>query len=883
MNWVSKLHISLLFFAGTVVGWSQQPQEPAAEPEEEAQEVPAEAVSVPVPEQRTQLNLARQTNSASGESQRNENNRVNPLDTATERELTRRIGATVTIVPQFQADRNYFASEYGRSPDAPIHLTGSGAGRKLHGTMWENHENSITSARSFFQVGSVLPARDNDYGLRLTGPLWKSMAWSLDASQQKSRGMVNGNVLVPKLNERSPLTTDPKMYALIQSWMNAYPTTAPNLPLLDPRALNTNAPQRVNTNTFGGRVDAPVGKNDALALRWASTVQNVKAFQLVAGQNPDSDVHNHRGTATWRKTISPRLLVTLSTLFDRTTTSIRPDPTSPAYRINTNNVLQTIGNDTDVPARRIQNVFRYAGALEGTHGDHHWRAGGEMVRQQTNSQEQEFLRGVFTFQSAFGNDALTNMRKGLATNYQQTIGDTYRGYRVRKWVAYVDDQWKVTDKLNLHIGLRWEPMQKPTEVNHRETMPFGCACGTLAPRFAFAYRLPRKWGVLRGGYAMDYGQLFPATFGQLRMNLPIAARMTINSPDLLNPLGGITVADLGPNFRSAFFDIANNLGLPYEHTYNFSWEWKSSRGMQLTMGYVGSRAHRLYETLYNNRAAKVADLSQMTTGTVNARRPDQTKYDVLRVHNGAKSYFDAARVTLTIPQWHGFSGEASYWFSKAIDFGTDYTSTVSGSTNRQGRSPSQFGVHDSMKGLASFDQPHALLFRGSYQTPRIYNRFAKALIGQWSVNGVWLLKTGTPFTLETGADGPGFGNVDGQQSDRPMLLDPSILGRVIGNPDTSEALMPRSAFGYITPGQEVGNLGRDVFRRGKITNVNTSIERNWKLPNEWGLQLRAESVNLFNTPQFDMPVITVSSPVFAKITNTLNGGRVFHFRLQLQF
>jgi hypothetical protein len=188
-----------------------------------------------------------------------------------------------------------------------------------------------------------------------------------------------------------------------------------------------------------------------------------------------------------------------------------------------------------------------------------------------------------------------------------------------------------------------------------------------------------------------------------------------------------------------------------------------------------------------------------------------------------------------------------------------------------------------MKGLASFDQPHALLFRGSYQTPRIYNRFASAVVGRWNVNGVWLLKNGTPFTLETGADGPGFGNVDGQQSDRPTLVNPSVLGRTVGNPDTAEQLMPRSAFAYITPDQYAGNLGRNVFRRGKITNVNTSIERSWTLPHDWALQLRAESVNLFNTPQFDTPVSTLSSPTFAKITNTLNGGRVFHFRLQLQF
>ena len=861
----------LLLFAGNV--WAQ------------AAPVKADtAPSAPVADQRTQLNLAGQTNTSTGESQRNENVRINPIDTNTERELTRRIGATVTLVREFQSDRNYFASEYGRNPDAPLHLSAPGAAsRRIHGTLWENHQNSLTSARSFFQVGGVLPARDNDYGVRLTAPLWRNVMLSLDGSQQKSRGMVNGNILVPRADERTPLTTDPRAYAVIASWLAAYPAQQPNLPLLDPRALNTNAPQRIDTNTASARIDAPIGKRDSLALRYQTTVQEVKAFQLVAGQNPDSDVHNHRGTATWRRVFTPQVIAQFSMGFERTTTAIRADPTSPPYRITTTNVIQTIGNEIDVPNYRYQTMFRPAAGIEGTHGNHHWRAGGEMVRIRMNSLEQEFYRGAFTIQNGFGADAVTNLRRGLANTYQQTIGSTYRGYRVRRWVAYLDDTWRATSRLTAYIGLRYEPMQRPTEVNHFEVLPFDCACGALAPRIGFAYRMPAQWGVVRASYSLDYGQMLPATFGQIRMNLPHAARLNLNTPDILDPLGGRTVADLGPNFRSGAYDIANNLGLPYAHTYNFSWEFRSARGVQLQLGYVGSRAHRMFETLYNNRAVKVSNPALITAATVNDRRTDQTRYDVLRIHNGGKSYFDAARVTLLLPSNHGFSSEVSYWFSKAFDFGTDYTSTVSGSTNRQGRSPSEFFVHNSMKGLASFDQPHALLYRGAYQTPALARPWQRAWIGRWNFAGVWLLKSGTPFVLDVGSDSPGFGNVDGQQNDRPNLLDPAVLGRIIGNPDTAQALLPRSAFGYLSIFQYTGNLGRNTFRRGKIANVNVSVDRTWTLARDWALQLRAESINLLNTPQFDTPNNVLTSPTFGKITNTLNGGRVFHFRLTLQF
>jgi hypothetical protein len=147
---------------------------------------------------------------------------------------------------------------------------------------------------------------------------------------------------------------------------------------------------------------------------------------------------------------------------------------------------------------------------------------------------------------------------------------------------------------------------------------------------------------------------------------------------------------------------------------------------------------------------------------------------------------------------------------------------------------------------------------------------------------VVLLKQGTPFNLTT-LDGPGFGNVDGNGGDRPNLLDPSILGRTIGNPDTSVALLPRTAFSFIRAGAETGNLGANVFRKGPIRNVNAAITRTWKTPHETQIVLRGESINLLNTPQFAEPGAILGTPEFGYITNTLNDGRAFRFNLAFQW
>ena len=148
------------------------------------------------------------------------------------------------------------------------------------------------------------------------------------------------------------------------------------------------------------------------------------------------------------------------------------------------------------------------------------------------------------------------------------------------------------------------------------------------------------------------------------------------------------------------------------------------------------------------------------------------------------------------------------------------------------------------------------------------------LLSNWTANAVVLLKQGTPFSVTT-LDGPGFGNVDSNGGDRPNLLDTSILGRTAGNPDTSVARLPRSAFGFIAPTEEAGSLGVNTFRKGGIRNVNASVSRAFELGTGTKLTFRAESINVLNTPQFAEPGTILGTPEFGFITNTLNEGRTF--------
>src|SRR6266852_4896646 len=184
---------------------------------------PVEVEQQPVQVKRTDLNLLGATDSTAGESRRNENVQFNLIDNNALKYLNIRLGTNATIVTEFQPERKYFGTEFGNNPAGLIHLEPRKQPRDFHGGVFLTHSNSILTARSFFQVGGVKPAHENDYGFTAGIGLWQGAHLSANGSQQKLSGSVNGSVLVPLANERTPLTNDPAVYGLIQRWIDAYP------------------------------------------------------------------------------------------------------------------------------------------------------------------------------------------------------------------------------------------------------------------------------------------------------------------------------------------------------------------------------------------------------------------------------------------------------------------------------------------------------------------------------------------------------------------------------------------------------------------------------------------------------------------------------------
>ncbi len=797
---------------------------------------------------------------------RNENVAVYLIDTNAAKEVAIRAGSQVALVTEAAVESNFFAADQGRASSGGFTFNPPARPNGWHGELYHRHQNSVLNARTFFQVGSVQPGRQNAYGGRATGDLGKAGYLTVNLGQRKVRGMVNGNVLVPLLSERTSTSPDPAVRAVINRYFQAYPAVAPNRTDFDSRALNTNSPQRIDETDFNVRYDTAVKTRNRLGFYYAVNHQNIDAFQLVAGQNPDTDLKNHTARVTL-----VRGGLQMTAQFQRSLSLLVPEPNAVGPRIRFGFQIEELGPDSGFPVDRAQNTFRYGFAytkpLRG--GRHQLYAGGDYQRLQLNGIEANNIRGYYQFQNNFGRTSIENFRFGTPSVYEVVLGDMARGFRQSSGNLYVADRIKLTSTLQLYVGLRYSPEGSPYEVSGRGDVPYGCDCNNLAPRVSLAWRMKNGW-TSRAMYSLNYAPIPPVTYQQVRSNTPYARNITINNPDLLNPLRDLAVS--AANQQSAINVLSPDLRTPYSHLYSLVVERQTaSRGM-LRIGYTGSRSMKLLTGVVLNRALPHPTIPY-TTATINERRPDPLVGEVRSVQNNGIAYYDGAQVSYDLPYRRGFTANVSYTFGKAIDTGVDYTATAANRDMLNGRAQYQYNQIGDRRGLSNFDAKHAVGLRWLYDLP-------------WQglqLSGVSAFRTGTPFTLYIGSDAPGFGNVDGSGGDRPNILDPSILGLTIGHPDTAPLILSRDKFSYLTPPGQQGSLGRNVMRKARIANWNLAVQKAWRLPTarETTLQLRGEAYNGFNTPQFDEPQRNLSSPAFGKITNTLNDGRVFQLGLRV--
>jgi hypothetical protein len=444
---------------------------------------------------------------------------------------------------------------------------------------------------------------------------------------------------------------------------------------------------------------------------------------------------------------------------------------------------------------------------------------------------------------------------------------------------------------------------------------------------------------LRGGYGLYHGRIFQSVFSQtgasLRTNPPEAISLTFTTaPNVLNltdPSLGFVFTPGPQAARHAETLAAPGLGMPHTHQWNLSLErtlpWRSTLRLTYSaaMGrglirYAPANLAELPATVVNDpnnapvvgapdlrgrRIDRVApDWRCAGTGFIpgqnvnatcpvpvpiadneislrvprtNERRPDPRFTTNLIVSNDAESWYHGLQVEWSKAFTHGVWFDATYTWSKALDDTSEATAVGAGDTNLLGADKSF------ARGLSRFHTPHRFTFNGTWRLPLFRDRkdWMGDVLGGWQLSAVVKIAHGTPFTVidSTGGDI----NWDGFREDRPVILDPAILGRTITGVGTSQEQLPASAFRRATPEDNGKLVGRNTFYADGVRNVDLGLMKSFGMPTHDRLLLRLNVFNALNRRQWSFPNADFASANFGRITSQFNSPRTLQLEARYIF
>ncbi len=489
-----------------------------------------------------------------------------------------------------------------------------------------------------------------------------------------------------------------------------------------------------------------------------------------------------------------------------------------------------------------------------------------------------------------------------------------------QYALYIRDRWRVTKKLTLNLGLRWElypthtrpaglgivsydPTANEVLIGGRGGIPRDVGVGyskkLFAPRVGFAYQatpktvirsgygityVPHPWGAqaLRGWYPFTLVASFSGVnaYQPVTTDLGYAAAGIPHQP--LGPEVGIPPIP-GPDISSGRVPLppTTDMGYPvadrmlrrgYIQSWNFIVERELPARLVTSVGYVGT-------ALVNGFAFLDINASQ-TPGSGNNGRPQFAQYRrtvPTREFDGrTHSIYHSLQVSLDRRLAGGLFLKAAYTYSKAIEMASygDWT----------GFTWNALSVFHRNRSTASHDIPHVFRLGYVYELP--FGRGKRwaaagapaALLGGWQINGMLSAYQGRPYTLSS--SGASL-NMPGN-SQTPDQVKPEVAK--LGKAGDDGTWFDTTAFAPVTE-VRFGNVGRNTMRGPGVVDMDLSLFRNFQFTEQLRLEFRAESFNLSNTPHFSNPASGVQSADFGRILSTQTAdvlGRSREFRLGLR-
>jgi hypothetical protein len=864
-------------------------------------------------------------------------------------------------VQEFSVETSNMSLDQGNSSAGAVNVVTKSGTNQIHGDAFWFVRNTQLNASNFFSRQQDQLKR-NQAGFTLGGPLRKNKLFAFGGYQQLWIRTASGATRVQTLTAAERRGDFSSNSITIYDPQNGQPFAGNMIPQnrLSPGALKllTVSPlpdpdgytrytvaTPSNEKQYIGRLDYVVNDKQSVAFRVFEQHQN-DPFH-----SPPDNIHAGRvqgyqdtrnATLSHNFMIGPRLMAhsQISGMhqvsqsisdFDKSVRDfgLNVYAASNDVAINMTNSGASISSDPKVGFNRSSEEILHDWSW--TKGAHTFNWGAQFAWSQYNEDTVFHSSGYWTFDghvtgsgSRPGFDRADFML-GRLSSFTQNNGELENRRQFTKGLFF-GDVWRVSRRLTVNFGLRWEPFDFISDTKDRNQtfdvgnyqkgirskvflnappgllfagddnprggkMPESVAAkdyNNLAPRLGFAWD-PFGDGktALRGGYGIYYDAPLLWVSNNANNVSPFSYSVLFFDGQLENPYLGheksnrFPLTSFGPDspFDSPLETIVvdGKWVTSYTQQWNITLERELLRDTRLRMAYVGTQSVHLkgeYDQnapIYNpNRT-----LAQ-NRATIDDRRPIQGFSRIDRFFHGLNASYNALQVSLDKRYSHGFTILTSYTWSKALD----YQSRNQAAQDAPLSIPFNFFLGH---GPTTADRRHRLVSSYVWDLPGASRgAVAKAITRDWKFSGILTLQSGRFFTI--GATGDPLAGISGARVDlmgagNPVLPTNRSKGEKIAQ------YFDKTRFVNPAP-NTLGTLGRNVLEGPGFANFDVSMMKGFRLPmlGESGLgQFRFEAFNLFNRTNFGQPNTGITNSNFGRLTGTDGNPRILQLALKIVF
>jgi hypothetical protein len=830
----------------------------------------------------------------------------------------------VDAVREFSVVSNNYSAEYGRATGAVVNAVTKSGTNEMHGSLFYFGRNSALDARNFFD-GSVKPSfRRHQFGASAGGPIVKNRTFWFGNFEGINQFLANTSIT-------NTLSANARQGLLSTGSVTVDPAIAgifPLMPLPNGEILGAgDTGQYITQQDSPSRGRYALGKIDH-QFSAAGSFNGSYFFDDAITTSPDG-FHNKRTANTSRKQmvsmeytriISPAVVSVSRGGFSRSATvsgvitevynPLLEDVSLgyvPGQNIGAISVPGVSFSGNGPGATNVNqlffNSFQGHQDLYLTKNAHSIKMGASVERMQYNSDIPNLNGGSFSFGSI--PDFLRNRPSSFGALYPGS--DTRRGTRQTLIAGYIQDDYRWKQNFSLNLGVRYEFLTIPTEVNGKIALLHNLTDATVKIGGPIHDRNPTARNFSpRVGFVWDPFQdgktSVRSSFG-IFDSLPLLwlydTPLTRSTPFFVQ---GVTTAPPAGSFPKQAFTLlqVTNLRTAYVdvnpgRSYSMKWNLHLQRqigGWVAEVGYTGSRGIHLPQVERNMNVVMPVKTENGWIVPAGAQKlnPNFSTINTTDTWN-ADSYYHGLQTSLKKSFAKGLYIQQSYSWSKSIDDSSSTGSTAAGS----GYS-SAVGVVTPLlpflnRGLSDFDIPHNFMSSMVWEIPfaRSLKGLPGAVLSGWQLSSIYKGQSGTPFSVALNSDRAGTqtDTTGGALGQRPNLV-LSDACKTPTNSGSPNAWIKTECFTFPAQGT-LGNVGRNTLRKAGISNLDLSLSKTFKHGESAATVLRMELFNALNHTNFAAPNYVVFDnqgriPAAAgRITSTSTQARQVQFALKVNF